>query len=52
MSVRDLDRLLEPRSVAVFGASNRVGSVAATAWRTLRAGRFAGQGERQVPGVR
>ncbi|HEX6362527.1 MAG TPA: bifunctional acetate--CoA ligase family protein/GNAT family N-acetyltransferase [Albitalea sp.] len=42
MSVRHLDRLLEPKSVAVIGASERVGSVGATVWRNLRAGRFAG----------
>src|SRR6187399_46914 len=42
MSIRHLDRLLEPRSVAVIGASNRPGSVGATVWRNLRAGTFAG----------
>jgi acetyltransferase len=42
MSIRHLDRLLEPRSVAVIGASDRVGSVGATVWRNLRAGRFNG----------
>ena len=42
MSVRHLDRLLEPKSVVVVGASNRIGSVGATVWRNLRAGRFAG----------
>ena len=42
MSIRHLDRLLEPESVAVFGASDRVGSVGATVWRNLRAGTFAG----------
>lgn len=42
MSLRHLDRLLSPASVAVFGASNRPGSVGATVWRNLRAGRFAG----------
>ena len=42
MSVRHLDRLLEPRSVAVVGASERAGSVGATVWRNLRAGRFGG----------
>ena len=42
MSVRHLDRLLEPRSVAVIGASNRAGSVGATVWRNLRAGTFHG----------
>ena len=42
MSIRHLDRLLEPRSVAVIGASDRVGSVGATVWRNLRAGTFQG----------
>jgi acetyltransferase len=42
MSIRHLDQLLEPRSVAVIGASNRPGSVGATVWRNLRAGTFAG----------
>ena len=42
MSVRHLDRLLDPRSIAVIGASARPGSVGATVWRNLRAGRFAG----------
>lgn len=42
MSIRHLDRLLSPASVAVFGASHRPGSVGATVWRNLRAGRFAG----------
>ncbi|MBB1602470.1 bifunctional acetate--CoA ligase family protein/GNAT family N-acetyltransferase [Variovorax sp. UMC13] len=42
MSIRHLDRLLSPASVAVFGASSRPGSVGATVWRNLRAGRFAG----------
>ncbi len=42
MSIRHLDRLLQPCSVAVLGASNRAGSVGATVWRNLRAGGFAG----------
>lgn len=42
MSIRHLDRLLSPRSVAVFGASNRPGAIGATVWRNLRAGGFAG----------
>ncbi len=42
MSIRHLDRLLEPKSVAVIGASDRAGSVGATVWRNLRAGRFKG----------
>jgi acetyltransferase len=42
MSIRHLDRLLEPKSVVVVGASDRVGSVGATVWANLRAGPFAG----------
>ena len=42
MSVRHLDRLLEPRSVALVGASARPGSVGATVWRNLRASTFSG----------
>jgi acetyltransferase len=42
MSIRHLDRLLEPASVAVIGASPREGSVGATVWRNLRSGGFAG----------
>lgn len=43
MSIRHLERLLEPRSVAVIGASERIGSVGATVWQNLRAGQFAGR---------
>jgi acetyltransferase len=42
VSVRHLERLLEPRSIALVGASVRPGSVGATVWRNLRASRFAG----------
>lgn len=42
MTVRHLEQLLQPASVAVVGASDRPGSVGATVWRNLRAGRFAG----------
>ena len=42
MSSRNLAALLNPGSVAVFGASDRVASVGATVWRNLRAGAFAG----------
>jgi len=42
MSVRHLDRLLEPASIAVAGASPRPRSVGATVWRNLRSGSFAG----------
>ncbi len=42
MSIRHLDRLLEPGSIAVIGASIRAGSVGATVWANLHAGQFAG----------
>ncbi len=42
MSIRNIDRLLSPRSVAVIGASDRAGSVGATVWKNLHAGRFSG----------
>lgn len=42
MTLRYLDRLLSPASVAVFGASTRPASVGATVWRNLRAGGFTG----------
>jgi acetyltransferase len=42
MSIRHLDQLFEPASVAVIGASARPGSVGAMVWRNLKAGGFAG----------
>ncbi|MEO7134337.1 MAG: bifunctional acetate--CoA ligase family protein/GNAT family N-acetyltransferase [Vicinamibacterales bacterium] len=42
MSIRHLDQLLEPKSIVVIGASDRVGNVGATVWSNLRAGHFAG----------
>ncbi len=42
MSIRNLDRLLRPESVAVIGASDRPGSVGATVWRNLLGGGFTG----------
>jgi acetyltransferase len=42
MSIRHLDTFLAPRSVALFGASDRPGSVGATVWRNLRQGGFSG----------
>ena len=36
MSIRHLDKLFSPASVAVFGASERAASVGATVWRNLR----------------
>jgi acetyltransferase len=43
MSIRHLDALLSPRSVAVFGASARAASVGATVWRNLTQGGYAGR---------
>jgi acetyltransferase len=43
MSIRHLDALFSPRSVAVFGASQRPNSVGATVWRNLSQGGFAGR---------
>ncbi|MBL8341427.1 MAG: bifunctional acetate--CoA ligase family protein/GNAT family N-acetyltransferase [Rubrivivax sp.] len=42
MSIRHLDDLFDPASVAVIGASTRAGSVGYTVWRNLKAGGFAG----------
>lgn len=42
MSIRHLDSLFDPRSVAVVGATDRPSSVGATLWRNLREGGFAG----------
>jgi acetyltransferase len=42
MSVRHLEYLLEPRCVAIVGASDRPASVGATVWRNLHSGGFTG----------
>ena len=42
MSIRHLDALFDPRSVAVVGATDKPGSVGATVWRNLRRGGFPG----------
>jgi len=42
MTIRNLEQLLQPASIAVIGASDRPGSVGATVWRNLRAGHFGG----------
>ncbi|MCW5655284.1 GNAT family N-acetyltransferase [Hydrogenophaga sp.] len=42
MSIRHLDALFSPASVAVLGASLRPASVGGTVWRNLRAGGFKG----------
>ncbi|MCL4791869.1 MAG: bifunctional acetate--CoA ligase family protein/GNAT family N-acetyltransferase [Gammaproteobacteria bacterium] len=43
MSIRHLDQLFDPASVAVIGASQRPSSVGATVWRNLHAGGFKGR---------
>ncbi|WP_298834892.1 bifunctional acetate--CoA ligase family protein/GNAT family N-acetyltransferase [uncultured Piscinibacter sp.] len=43
MSIRHLDHLFDPASVAVIGASQRPGSVGATVWRNLNGGGFEGR---------
>lgn len=42
MSIRNLDALFDPASIAVFGASLRAGSVGATVWRNLTSGSYRG----------
>ncbi|MGX9219785.1 bifunctional acetate--CoA ligase family protein/GNAT family N-acetyltransferase [Massilia varians] len=42
MSIRNLNHLFAPASVAVLGASDRAGSVGATVWNNLVAGGFRG----------
>ena len=42
MSIRYLDSLFDPATVAVIGASARMGSVGATVWHNLREAGFAG----------
>jgi acetyltransferase len=42
VSIRHLDFLFDPRSVAVFGASDRHARVGTTVWRNLRSGGFSG----------
>ena len=41
MSIRNLDALFDPSSIAVIGASARLGSIGAKVWQTLAAGSFA-----------
>jgi acetyltransferase len=43
MSIRNLDSLFDPQSVAVFGASERPFSVGGTLWRNMLASGFAGR---------
>ena len=42
MSIRNLDTLFAPASVAVFGASHRASSVGATVWRNMNTGGYKG----------
>jgi len=42
MSIRNLDHLFDPASVAVFGASQRAASVGARVWANLQGGAFKG----------
>ena len=42
MSIRNLEFLFRPRSVAVIGASNRPASIGATVMRNVLAGGFEG----------
>ena len=42
MTIRNLEYLLKPRSIALVGASTRPGSVGLITARNLRAGGFAG----------
>src|SRR6202008_4671542 len=44
MSIRNLDKLFKPRSVALIGATPRPGSVGAVILRNLRRAGFAGEG--------
>ena len=43
MSIRNLDSLFDPASIAVIGASQRVGSLGATVWRNLTHGDYGGR---------
>jgi acetyltransferase len=43
MTIRNLDRLLQPRSVALVGASDQAGSIGALIGRNLREGGFGGR---------
>ncbi|MHB8948873.1 MAG: bifunctional acetate--CoA ligase family protein/GNAT family N-acetyltransferase [Rhodoferax sp.] len=42
MSIRNLESLFNPASIAVFGASLRVGSVGTTVWHNLSSGSYQG----------
>lgn len=42
MTIRNLDQVFRPQSIAVLGASEREGSIGAAVWRNLTSGGFAG----------
>ncbi len=42
MSIRNLDSLFDPSSIAVFGASQRAGSLGAAVWHNLNSGSYPG----------
>ena len=42
MSIRNLDALFDPASIAIIGASARPGSIGTTVWHTLTCGAYAG----------
>ena len=43
MSIRNLDALFDPDSIAVIGASPRIGSIGNTVWNKLASGSYAGK---------
>lgn len=51
MSIRNLDFLFDPSSIAVLGASARSGSVGATVWHNLIGGGYAGRIDAVNPGL-
>jgi len=42
VSIRNLDSLFDPDSIAVFGASSRVGRIGTTVWHNLSSGHYQG----------
>jgi acetyltransferase len=43
VSIRNLEALFDPDSIAVIGASKRIGSIGNTVWNTLTGGKYAGK---------
>jgi acetyltransferase len=43
VSIRNLDALFDPESIAVIGASTRIGSIGATVWQQLANGSYPGK---------